>query len=116
MEDKASGSEPIVVLKTAGSADEAGRIAKHLVERKLAACVNIVPGIRSVYAWQGEICDDQEFLLITKTTRARFEELAEAIREIHSYDVPEIVAMPTHAVCPNYAQWLGDAVAPQAGS
>lgn len=116
MEDPVADSEPIVVLQTAGNADEAGRIARHIVEQKLAACVNIVPGVRSVYAWQGEICDDQEFLLITKTTRARFEELADAIRGLHSYDVPEILALPTHAVCPTYGQWLGEAVGFRSGS
>lgn len=103
-------SEPIVVLTTAANGDEAARIARHLVEKKLAACVNVLPGVRSIYAWQGEVCDDAEVLLVTKTTRARFEALAAAIRELHSYDVPEIVALPTTAVDPAYAAWLGEMV------
>lgn len=105
-----SDPKPIVVLTTVADGDEATRIAKHVVERKLAACVNILPGVRSVYSWKGEICDDGEVLLITKTTDARFEALADAIRETHSYDVPEIVALPTHRVDAAYAAWLGDAV------
>ncbi len=109
MQDAAPDA-PIVVLTTAGSDEEAQRIARALIERKLAACVNVVPGVRSIYAWQGEICDDMEFLLISKTTPARFEALAAAIRELHAYEVPEIVALPTHAVDPAYATWLGEAV------
>ena len=103
-------NDVLVVLTTVGSVDEASSIARHLVERKLAACVNIVPGIRSIYAWQGEICDDGELLLVTKTTRGRFDALSAAIRATHSYDVPEIVAVPADAVDPAYATWLRDAV------
>ncbi len=105
-----SQSEPIVVLMTAGNDDEAARIARGLVERRLAACVNVVPGVRSIYAWQGEICDDGEILLIAKTVRSRFDALAATVRELHSYDVPEIVALPTAAVDSAYAAWLGEAV------
>jgi len=104
-------SEPLVVLTTTGSEEEASRIARALVERRLAACVNIVAGVRSVYAWRGEICDDAEMLLVSKTTRGRFEALAATIRELHSYDVPEIVALPTAAVDPAYAAWLAGSVA-----
>jgi len=103
-------SELIVVLTTAGSDEEARRLARALVERKLAACVSVVPGVRSVYRWRGRICDESEMLLVSKTTRARFETLATAIRELHSYDVPEIVALPADAVDPAYAAWLRAAI------
>lgn len=103
-------NDVLVVLTTVGSADEASSIARHLVERKLAACVNIIPAIRSIYAWQGEICDAGEILLVTKTTRGRFDALSTAIRDTHSYDVPEIVAVAADAVDPAYAAWLRDAV------
>lgn len=102
--------ETLVVLTTAESLEEGAHIAKTLVERKLAACVNVVPGVRSIYSWKGEICDDAEVLLVSKTNRARFEDLATAIRDLHSYDVPEIIALPPHAVDPAYAAWLGDAL------
>lgn len=103
-------NDALVVLTTAGSETEASNIARALVERKLAACVNLIPGVRSIYAWQGEICDDPEILLISKTTRGRFDALAAAIRELHSYDVPEIIALPTSEVDDAYAAWLTDAV------
>ncbi len=107
----AKESTPLLVLTTAGR-DEAGLLARTLVERKLAACVNLVPAVRSIYAWQGEIHDETEVLLITKTTRARFAALAAALRELHSYDVPEIIALEPWAVDPAYAAWLEDAVEP----
>ncbi|MDG2307389.1 MAG: divalent-cation tolerance protein CutA [Candidatus Binatia bacterium] len=103
-------NDAVVVLTTAGSEAEASNIARALVERKLAACVNLVPGVRSIYAWQGEICDDSEVLLVSKTTRARFDALAAAIRELHSYNVPEIVALSASEVDDAYAAWLTEAV------
>ena len=107
---RAESEKPIVVLTTAGSDEEAERLARGLLERRLAACVNVVPAVRSFYTWKGETCDDREILLVSKTTAGRYDALAEAIRELHSYDVPEIVALPTHAVDEAYARWLGDAV------
>jgi len=107
---EAAGDETLVVLTTVGSTDEAARIARELVERRLAACVNVLPGVRSIYRWQGKVEDEAEVLMLTKTTRDRFEALAAAIRELHSYDVPEIVALPAAAVEAHYGAWLAGAL------
>ncbi len=103
--------DTLVVLTTAGSDEEGRALARILVEAHLAACVNVIPGVRSIYRWEGSVCDEGEVLLVSKTTRARFDALAAAIRKHHSYDVPEIVALPAAAVDPIYAQWLRDMVA-----
>jgi periplasmic divalent cation tolerance protein len=100
----------IVVLTTAGNADDAARIARALVERKLVACVNIVPQIRSIYRWKDELQDDAEVLLISKTLEDRFEAVAAAIRELHGYEVPEIVALPADRVDLPYATWVRESV------
>jgi len=105
-----AGEKAIVVLTSVGTPAEAERIAHHLVERRLAACVSLVPRIRSIYRWEGEVQDDAEVLMISKTLAGRFEALAACIRELHSYDVPEIVALPAAAVERAYAAWLRDSV------
>jgi len=87
-------SDKIVVLSTCGSAEEAASIARALVERRLAACVNIVPGVRSVYRWKGAVEEAGEWLLIVKSSQALFERLEEELRRMHSYETPEIVALP----------------------
>ena len=99
-------SEPIIVLMTAASGDEANRIAEMLVDKRLAACVQILPGIRSVYRWKDEVEREIELLLLAKTTRARFDELDRAVREIHSYETPEIVAVSMCDVSEPYLKWL----------
>jgi periplasmic divalent cation tolerance protein len=96
----------IVVFMTSNNADEAAKIAEILVERKLAACVQILPPMTSVYQWMGEVQRDTEHLLLAKTTDARFAELEKTVRENHSYDVPEIVAVAAHAVSKLYLNWL----------
>ena len=88
-------TQHIVVFITAGSREEADKISKGLVEEKLAFCVNSVPGIKSTYFWEGKLCVDEEFLLIVKTRNSRFEELEKWVRENHSYDVPEVIALPS---------------------
>ena len=95
-----------VVLTTAGSDEEANSIAGELVRRRLAACVNVLSGVRSVYRWKGEIQRDEERLLIIKSSRRLFPRVREAIRELHSYDVPEILALPLEAGDPAYLGWL----------
>lgn len=99
-------SEAIVVLITAGDADAATRIAEALVGERLAACANVVPGIRSVYRWRGEVCSEQEVLLIVKTVRARFDALEKRVRELHSYDVPEVIGLPVEAGSRPYLDWI----------
>lgn len=95
-----------IVLTTAGSEDEASSIATALVEKRLAACVNIIPGVASVYRWKGALCNDSERLLIVKTTVAAFPKVREAIRAMHSYEVPEVLMLRVVEGEPDYLAWL----------
>jgi periplasmic divalent cation tolerance protein len=99
-----------IVLSTAGSQDEARKLAHHLVERQLAACVNIVPQIESIYRWPGKVESSQEWLLLIKTTAERFPAVRDAIRELHSYDLPECVTLTIEDGSPDYLKWLADSV------
>lgn len=99
-------SEGLVALSTLGVNHDAEGIARALVERGLAACVNVVPGVTSVYRWQGAVEREQEQLLVIKTTRERFEELRRALLELHPYEVPELVALAVEAGHPPYLAWL----------
>jgi periplasmic divalent cation tolerance protein len=99
-----------VILVTTGSSAEAERIAGHLVEEGLAACVNIVGPIRSIYRWQGELQREAEHLLIIKSSAAIFAPLAARIRELHSYDIPEVIALPIDDGSAPYLQWLGSSI------
>lgn len=99
-------TDKIVLFTTCGSPDEAERLARMVVERRLAACVNILPPIRSIYRWRGNIEESAESLLLIKTSRPRFDELSEALRSAHSYEVPEILALPVVAGSPDYLDWL----------
>ena len=101
-------SEPIVVLMTAASADEAGRIAEMLVSKKLAACVQSLTGMQSVYIWQGQVQRESEVLILAKTTQNNFAELEREVRAMHSYETPEIVALPIVSGSPPYIEWLVD--------
>lgn len=100
----------IVVYITAPDEQMAVAIAKELVGQRLAACVNIVRNIRSIYSWHGKIEDDQEVLMIVKTMRGRFEKLKQTVKEIHSYTVPEIIAIPIVDGSEDYLNWLRDEV------
>jgi periplasmic divalent cation tolerance protein len=99
-----------IVLTTAGSEEEARKIARHLVENQLAACVNIVPQVESIYRWQGKVDSAREWLLLVKTNQERFPAVRDAIRELHSYELPECVAINIEDGSPDYLQWLTDAV------
>lgn len=99
-------AEPIVVLITAASAEEAMRIADTLVDAKLAACVQVLPEMHSIYLWKGEVERAREVLLIAKTTMAKFAGLQSQLRAIHSYETPEIVALPIVAGSEDYLKWL----------
>jgi len=103
-------SERLVVLSTVGSTDDADRIARGLVERGLAACVNIVPGVVSVYRWKGAVQREAEQLLVIKTRSERLPALKEALLAMHPYDVPEALALPVEDGLAPYLAWLDDAV------
>ncbi|HUK88278.1 MAG TPA: divalent-cation tolerance protein CutA [Terriglobales bacterium] len=99
-----------IVLTTTGSREEGEKIARALVERRLAACVNLVGPIASVYRWQEKVEQAAEFLLLIKTTADCFPDVREAIEEMHSYELPECVALPIEAGSAEYLDWIGDAV------
>ena len=99
-------TDKIVVLSTASSAAEAETIARRLVDERLAACVNVVTGVRSFYRWKGKIEDSGEWLLVIKSSRGRFEELRAALEKLHSYDVPEVIALPVVEGTKNYLHWM----------
>lgn len=96
----------VVCLITVSSIDEGGQIARTLVEERLAACVNIVNPVASVYRWAGDVVEDAEALLVIKTRKSLFKSLAKRVQEIHSYDVPEIISIPIVEGSPPYFEWL----------
>ncbi|HEY1120285.1 MAG TPA: divalent-cation tolerance protein CutA [Haloferula sp.] len=98
--------EPVVVLCTFPDLDRARQIGAALVERQVAACVNLLPGVESIYRWEGKVERAGEVLGVIKTTR--YADLEVAIRELHPYEVPEIIALPVVAGLPGYLRWLGD--------
>jgi len=105
-------TDKIVVLVTCGSAREARRIARALVERRLAACANILAApVGSVYRWKGKVESAREFLLVIKSSRRNFTAIEKAVRALHSYDVPEIVALPIAVGSRDYLAWIADSVA-----
>ena len=99
-------TEKIVVISTCGSEEEAVRIAKKLVDENLAACVNLLPRIRSFYRWRGKVEDSTEWMLVIKTSRAHFEALRTVLEAAHSYELPEVLALPIVDGSPNYLAWL----------
>lgn len=98
--------DAIVVYITAPNEDEAVKISKTLVEEKHAGCINIVKNVRSIYTWQGKTEDESEVLMIVKTQRHLFESLKTRVKELHSYTVPEIIAMPVIEGSEDYLGWL----------
>jgi len=103
-------TDKVVVLVTAANKKECRKIAKHLVESKLAACVNITRPIESVYRWEGKITTGEEYQLFIKSTRELFPEIKAAISKLHSYHTPEIICLPIIEGSRNYLQWVGDSV------
>jgi periplasmic divalent cation tolerance protein len=108
--DASDVNEAIVVFVTTPNSEEAAQLAEMLVGQRLAACVQILPEMESVYRWQGKIERQKEVLVIAKTTKAKFEELEREVRAIHSYETPEIVALPLTAGSPAYLEWLNSSV------
>jgi periplasmic divalent cation tolerance protein len=103
-------TENRIVLTTCGSEEEAGRIAQHLVENRLAACVNVIPQIKSIYRWEGKVESAQEWLLLVKTRHEKFSQVRDAIRELHSYELPECIAIAIEDGSAAYLQWIEDNV------
>ena len=99
-------TDRIIVLITAGSEEEAHKIAESLVKGKKAACVNIVPGVDSLFRWEGKIDSARESLLLVKTKASLFPEIVELVKRTHSYEVPEIIALPIIAGSEDYLKWL----------
>jgi periplasmic divalent cation tolerance protein len=102
--------DPIVILSTCSSEEEARKIALLLLERGLAACVNVIPGCHSYYHWQGKIERGNEFLLQIKSSRDLFSKAVSCIQESHSYEVPEILALPVIDGAENYLNWLRSSI------
>jgi periplasmic divalent cation tolerance protein len=103
-------TDKVLVLTTVGSESEARKIARTLVERHLAACANIIPRVRSVYRWKGEIEESEEYLVMIKTAKGREEEVRNAIRELHSYELPECISIPIESGSAEYLKWISDSI------
>jgi len=103
-------TDKVLILTTTGNEAEARKIAHELVERRLAACVNIVPRIQSVYRWEDKVETAEEYLLLIKTTKSRGPEVQAAIRELHSYDLPECVVISVEGGSAQYLKWIEDSI------
>ena len=99
-----------LILSTAASKEEAQEIARALVDRRLVACVNIVGPIESIYRWKGEVENSQEFLMMMKSDDDHFERVREAVKALHSYEVPEVVQVPIENGLPAYLEWISESV------
>jgi periplasmic divalent cation tolerance protein len=99
-------TDKIVILSTCGSLEEARRVAQHLVEKRVAACVNLVPSVESVYRWEGKIEQSQEVLLVIKSRRDLFSRVRAELASVHSYQVPELIALPVVEGSEGYLAWL----------
>lgn len=98
----------IVVVTTVGTEEQANLLAREIVARRQAACVNLIPRVRSVYRWKGQICTDGEIVLVIKTLEDEFDAVAETIRELHDYELPEILAFNVRFGDPRFLQWITD--------
>lgn len=105
-------SDELIVFVTAPNKDEAARIAETLVSERLAACVNIVGAVESIYRWEGQVTRDSEALLIIKTTDERYEELEQRVKELHSYTTPEVIAYKVERGSEDYLRWLRESTQP----
>jgi periplasmic divalent cation tolerance protein len=103
-----SPNDVLVVFCTFPNPEKAAEVARTIVDERRAACVNLLPAVRSIYSWQGEVCDDAEALAVIKTSAGRFEALRSRIVELHPYDCPEVIAMPVCAGHADYLKWVVD--------
>jgi periplasmic divalent cation tolerance protein len=102
-----------LVMTSVGTEQQAVEISEELITRRLATCINIVPCLRSIYRWKGKVCEDTEYLLLIKTPEKLFEQVSSAIREYHSYELPEILAIPVTAAETNFHKWVLQMVEPE---
>ncbi len=100
----------IAVITTVGTEQEANELAEELLGRRLAACVNIVSGVRSIYRWQGRICKDSEYLLVIKSMEEEVDEISATIKELHSYELPEVLAIPIQHADERFLGWIAECV------
>ena len=107
--------EARVILSTA-PVDGAGSIARSLVQERLAACVNVIPAVQSVYRWEGRVQNDEEALLVIKSVSGRIDELMSRLTQLHPYDVPEVLVLPVDGGSGRYLEWVSDACAPDGSS
>jgi len=103
-------TDKVIVYVTSGNPEESEKIAQTLVEKRLAACVNIAPQIRSFYRWEGKVQEDREYLLMIKTSRKLFPAVRNEVESIHSYHVPEVICVPIVEGSVNYLTWLGESL------
>ncbi len=108
-------NQAMVVLSTAPDESTAAELAAVLIERRLAACVNIVPGVRSLYLWEGEVHDDPEVLMVCKTDAQRLDALSATLQDKHPYDCPEVVALPVAGGAAAYLAWISETLGGEAG-
>jgi periplasmic divalent cation tolerance protein len=107
-------TDVLAVLVTVPGEEVALKMGRVLVEERLAACVNLIPGVRSLYWWEGRVAEDAELLLVLKTTRGRLDALRERVLALHPYQVPEVVALPVEAGSAAYLEWVRASVKPPA--
>ena len=108
-------TDKVVLFSTCPNMAEAEKLASHLVETRLAACINAVPAIRSFYRWKGKVENDPEVLLVIKTARDRVDAVRAEIEKLHTYELPELIALPIVDGAPNYLVWLDTELAPEKG-
>ena len=105
-------TDKVIVYTTCGNITEAESIARNLIDNRLAACVNVIPGLLSYYRWQGKVENDTELLLMIKTAGNLIDEVRNALETLHSYDLPEMIVLPIIGGSPNYLEWLEQEVQP----
>src|ERR1043165_2532367 len=103
-------TDKIVVLVTGGSARECKKIARRLLDRKLIACANILPAVQSLYTWKGKLANEKECFMVVKSSRDRFPELCAEVVKLHSYSVPEVIALPIIDGTADYLNWIAESV------
>ncbi len=103
-------SRHMTVFITAPNEEEGARLAKTLVDERLAACVNIIPNVRSIYRWEGKVCDEVEVMLVAKTGKPLAAALVNRVKELHSYDVPEVICLPIETGSGDYLDWIDGSI------